>query len=282
MDTKISLLWRLIALTSQLITNNGFALALSLRAFVGALLDKNDWCQLAEAVENPCNWCNLFRKTLHKTVQLWKIHENSTFGTAGWYRRSSFGHACRRKEKDRTGMRIFAERYWCHDYTTLHWQHASCLRPLFRLDMELPKPTRVLCIASNYVSFLLAWLLYNEIYTNWQIKQNNGCLKCQDCTSQIWDTQNIWFRKTKACRNSCWANLIFIFLCCLHCRVAHFLRFGFLKVPRPFTHVCPHGLPGGLRVTTKNPQLLTVEPEFACFLSISCKDWDICNEANPS
>ena len=29
--------------------------------------------------------------------------------------------------------------------------------------MELPKPTRVLCIAFTYVSFFLAWLLYNEI-----------------------------------------------------------------------------------------------------------------------
>ena len=128
-----------------------------------------------------CNWCNLFRprKTHHKTVQLWKIQENSTFGTAGWYRRSSLGRVCvgeKKRTEKRKGIRIFAERCWCHDYTTLHWRHASCLRPPFRLDMELPKPTRVLCIAFTYVSFFLVWLLYNEIVHS-QIKLNNRCMQ---------------------------------------------------------------------------------------------------------
>ena len=139
-----------------------------------------------------CNWCNLFRqrKTLHKTVQLWKIHENSTFGTAGWCRRSSLGRVCvcvgekKRTEKWK-GIRIFAERCWCHDYTTLHWRHVSCLRPLFCLDMELPKHTRVLCIAFTYVSFFLAWLLYNEI-THSQIKLNNTPVEFE--TLRIYDS----------------------------------------------------------------------------------------------
>ena len=57
-------------------------------------------------------------------------------------------------------------------------------------------------------------------------------LKCQDCTSRIWDTQSIWFRKTKAFWNSSWADLIFIFFACLHCRVARFFHFRFLKRPK--------------------------------------------------
>lgn len=83
------------------------------------------------------------------------------------------------------GIRIFAERCWCHDYTTLHWRHVSCLRPLFCLDMELPKHTRVLCIAFTYVSFFLAWLLYNEI-THSQIKLNNTPVEFE--TLRIYDS----------------------------------------------------------------------------------------------
>ena len=45
-------------------------------------------------------------RLFNKTVQLWKIHENSTFWTAGWYPRSSLGHACRRKEKDRKHEKV--------------------------------------------------------------------------------------------------------------------------------------------------------------------------------
>lgn len=153
MDAQISLLWRLIALTIQLITNNSFTSALSRKAFVGALLDKHDY--------------EKFRKI--PPLELLVDTEDPA-----WVVCVCVGE--KKRTEKRKGIRIFAERCWCHDYTKLHWRHASCLRPPFRLDMELPKPTRVLCIAFTYVSFFLVWLLYNEIVHS-QIKLNNRCMQ---------------------------------------------------------------------------------------------------------
>lgn len=120
--------------------------------------------------------------------------------------------ACRRKEEDIEkwkGIRIFAERYWCHDYTTLYWRHVSCLRPLFCLDMwHGTAKAHQGPLHRLHLRLVLPRLTpLQRNYTNSPIKLNNrfmelaNYLKCQDCTSRIWDTENIWFRKTKALKS---------------------------------------------------------------------------------